>query len=87
MDSASIIGIIISILFLIQSIINIRYNNNITFLLDRVDTLEQLHWARTNPIHIPEAEPQRQAEPESIEDPTSEREARLAPECGTPANI
>ena len=87
MDSASIIGIIISILFLIQSIINIRYNNNITFLLDRVDTLEQLHWARTNPIHIAEAEPRREAQPEPVEDPTSEREARLAPECGTQANI
>ena len=87
MDSAIIIGIIISILFIIQGLINTRYNNHILFLLDRVDTLEQLHWARTNPIHIPEAEQQRQAEPESIEDPTSEREGRLAPECGTPANI
>jgi hypothetical protein len=87
MDSASIIGIIISILFIIQGLINTRYNNHILFLLDRVDTLEQLHWARTNPIHIAEAEPQRQVEPEPVEDPTSEREGRLAPECGRTTNI
>lgn len=87
MDSASIIGIIISILFIIQGLINTRYNNHILFLLDRVDTLEQLHWARTNPIHIAEAEPRRETVPEPVEDPTSEREGRLAPECGTPQNI
>ena len=57
--------------FLIQGFINIRYNNHIIFLLDRIDTLEQLHWARTNPIHIAEAEPRREAVPEPVEDPTS----------------
>jgi len=77
MDSAIIIGTIIGILFIIQGCLNVRYNNNIITLLDRVDTLEQLHWARTNPILGAEIEPRRHAEPEVIEDP----------ECGTPANI
>ena len=86
MDSI-IIGTILGMFFLIQGFINIRYNSHILFLLDRIDTLEQLHWARTNPIHIAEAEPRREAVPEPVEDPTSEREARLAPECGMPANI
>jgi hypothetical protein len=77
MDSAIIIGAIIGILFIIQSCLNVRYNSNLITLLDRVDTLEQLHWARTNPIRSAEIEPRRHAELESIEDP----------ECGTPANI
>jgi len=77
MDSAIIIGAIISILFIMQTCLNVRHNSNIISLLDRVDTLEQLHWARTNPILAAEIEQRRDAEPEFIEDP----------ECGTPANI
>jgi hypothetical protein len=77
MDSAVIIGAIIGILFIMQTCLNVRYNSNLITLLDRVDTLEQLHWARTNPILGAEIEQRRNAEPEFIEDP----------ECGTPANI
>ena len=70
MDSI-IIGTIIGILFLVQGLLNIRFNHTIVTMQDRIDTLEQLHWARTNPIRI--------VEHEAIEDPTLEREA--------PANI
>jgi hypothetical protein len=77
MDSAIIIGAIIGILFIMQTCLNIRYNSNIITLLERVDTLEQLHWARTNPILGVEIEQRRVAVPEFIEDPP----------CGTPENI
>lgn len=70
MDSI-IIGTIIGILFLVQGLLNIRFNHTIVTMQDHIDTLEQLHWARTNPIHIAEAEPRREAEPEPVEDPTS----------------
>ena len=76
MDSI-IIGTILGMFFLILGFINIRYNSHILFLLDRIDTLEQLHWARTNPILGAEIEQRREVEPEFIEDP----------ECGTSANI
>ena len=52
MDSPIIIGIIMSIIFIFQGCINIRFNHYVVTLQDRVDTLEQLHWARTNPVHI-----------------------------------
>lgn len=52
MDSAIIIGTIIGILFIIQSCLNVRFNHYVVTLQDRVDTLEQLHWARTNPVHV-----------------------------------
>jgi hypothetical protein len=54
MDSI-IIGAVIGVLFLIQGLINIRFNYSIITLQERLDTLEQLHWARTNPIRLTEA--------------------------------
>ena len=60
MDSI-IFGTIIGVLFIIQGVLNIRINYSIITLIDRIDTLEQLHWARTNPIRI--------VEHEAIEDP------------------
>ncbi len=60
MDSI-IFGTIIGVLFIIQGVLNIRFNRTIVTTQDRIDTLEQLHWARTNPIRIVEHEP--------IEDP------------------
>ena len=60
MDS-TIFGTIIGVLFIIQGVLNIRINYSIITLIDRIDTLEQLHWARTNPIRI--------VEHEAIEDP------------------
>jgi len=77
MDSAIIIGTIIGILFLVQSCINIRFNHHIVTLQDHVETLEQFHWAQTNPILAAEIEQRRVAVPEFIEDPP----------CGTPENI
>ena len=56
MDSV-IIGTIIGVLFIIQGVLNIRINYSIITLQDHIDTLEQLHWARTNPIRIVEHEP------------------------------
>ena len=55
MDSI-IFGTIIGVLFIIQGVLNIRFNRTIVTTQDRIDTLEQLHWARTNPIRIVEHE-------------------------------
>jgi len=56
MDSI-IFGTIIGVLFIIQGVLNIRFNRTIVTTQDRIDTLEQLHWARTNPITVLEVEP------------------------------
>jgi hypothetical protein len=55
MDSTIILGTIIGILLLVQGCINIQFNHYIVTLRDHVETLEQLHWARTNPIRAIEA--------------------------------
>lgn len=68
MDSI-IIGTIIGICFLIQGIINIRFNHSIVMMQDRIDTLEQLHWARTNPITVVEVE--------AVEDPACDTSANI----------
>ena len=60
MDS-TIFGTIIGVLLIIQGVLNIRFNHTIVTMQDHIDTLEQLHWARTNPIRI--------VEHEAIEDP------------------
>jgi len=66
MDSAIIIGTIIGILLLVQVCINIRFNHHIVTLQDHVETLEQLHWARTNPVRAIEAEDPECANPSNI---------------------
>ena len=69
MDSAIVIGTIIGILLLVQGCINIRVNHYIATLQDHVETLEQLHWARTNPVRVVEVEP--------IEDPECANPANI----------
>jgi hypothetical protein len=66
MDSAIIIGTIIGILFLVQGCINIRFNHHIVTLQDHVETLELLHWARTNPVRAVEVEDPECANPSNI---------------------
>ena len=66
MDSAIIIGTIIGILLLVQGCINIRFNHHIVTLQDHVETLEQLHWARTNPVRAIEVEDPECANPSNI---------------------
>jgi hypothetical protein len=65
MDSI-IFGTIIGVLFIIQGVLNIRFNRTIVTTQDRVDTLEQLHWARTNPVHVVEVEDPECANPSNI---------------------
>jgi len=50
MDSTIILGTIIGILLLAQGCINIRFNHYIITLQYHVETLEQLHWVRTNSV-------------------------------------